>query len=408
MKAGWEVRPIASFAKTGAGGTPKKGTEAFYNGGDVPWLLSGEVANANIIEAKNFITQEGLKGSSAKLFPAYSVLVAMYGATAGEVGILKFEAATNQAVCAVLPSDDHVPEFLYYYLLHAKPSLVAQAVGNAQPNISQAKIKALPIPLPPLEEQQRIVAVLDEAFEGLARARAHATANLQNARELFESFLGSVFEGCTEGWFSGTVGDAVSEGIIARPIDGNHGGTHPKKTDFCVSGVPFIMASDLKRGQVDQTGCYFLERSQADSLRKGFAKSGDILLSHKGTIGRVAMLNTELDYVMLTPQVTYYRVLDTDRLVPNFVFFLFQSATFLRAMKLAASEGATRAYIGITRQSDLPFRFPNIDDQKRLIKEFERVRDASMNSVAHYQTKLQDLDDLRQSLLRKAFAGELT
>ena len=193
-KSGWASKPLASFAKTGAGGTPKKSNKAFYEGGDIPWLLSGEVANANIMEAKNFITAEGLKGSSAKLFPPNSVLVAMYGATAGEVGILRFEAATNQAVCAVLPSDEHVPEYLYYYLLHAKPSLVAQAVGNAQPNISQAKIKSLEIPLPPLEEQQRIVEVLDEAFEGLARARVHAEANLQNARELSEASVDATFE----------------------------------------------------------------------------------------------------------------------------------------------------------------------------------------------------------------------
>jgi type I restriction enzyme S subunit len=193
VKAGWEFKPIESFAKTGAGGTPAKSSKSFYEGGKIPWLLSGEVANQNITESRNFITEEGLKGSSAKLFPANSVLVAMYGATAGEVGILRFEAATNQAVCAVLPSNQYVPEYLYFYLLLAKASLVAQAVGNAQPNISQAKIKSLPIPLPPLEEQQRIVAVLDEAFEGLARARAHAEANLQNARELFAGAIHSEF-----------------------------------------------------------------------------------------------------------------------------------------------------------------------------------------------------------------------
>ena len=198
--SGWRWLPISEFAGTSAGGTPKKSNKAFYEGGSIPWLLSGEVGRAEITEASNFITEEGLNGSSAKLFPPNSVLVAMYGATAGEAGVLRFEAATNQAVCAILPGEEHVPEYLYYYLLHAKAELVSQAIGNAQPNISQAKIKALVVPLPPLEEQQRIVAVLDEAFEGLARARAHAEANLQNARELFERQLGEYFSETPKHW----------------------------------------------------------------------------------------------------------------------------------------------------------------------------------------------------------------
>jgi len=92
----------------------------------------------------------------------------MYGATAGQVGILRFEAATNQAICGILPSNHFVAEFLFYFLLSRKDALVAQAAGNAQPNISQVKIRNTDVPIVPLSEQRRIVGILGEAFEGIA------------------------------------------------------------------------------------------------------------------------------------------------------------------------------------------------------------------------------------------------
>ncbi|MFN7896011.1 MAG: restriction endonuclease subunit S [Cyanobacteriota bacterium] len=189
MRQGWTWKPLGEVCKTGSGGTPVSLRKEFYEGGTIPWLVSGEVAQGNVLEAKNFISAAGLENSAAKLFPRDTVLVAMYGATAGQVGILRFEAATNQAVCGILPNDKFVPEFLYYFLLAKKDDLVAQATGNAQPNISQIKIKNTAVPVLPLPEQQRIVALLDEAFAGLATAKANAERNLQHARALFESHL---------------------------------------------------------------------------------------------------------------------------------------------------------------------------------------------------------------------------
>lgn len=118
----------------------------------------------------------------------------MYGATAGQVGILKFEACTNQAICGILPNEKTIPEFLFYCFLSKKDELISQAVGGAQPNISQIKIKNTRIPLPPLSEQKRIVAILDKAFAAIDKAIANAKQNLKNARELFESYLQGVFE----------------------------------------------------------------------------------------------------------------------------------------------------------------------------------------------------------------------
>ena len=117
MKKGWEVQRLGDVCDTGAGGTPLKAHKEYYESGTIPWLLSGEVSQGEIFEAKNFITERGLKNSSARLFPPNTVLIAMYGATAGQVGILRFKAATNQAVCGILPNEKTIPEFLYYCFL---------------------------------------------------------------------------------------------------------------------------------------------------------------------------------------------------------------------------------------------------------------------------------------------------
>ena len=105
MKAGWQVKKLGDICHTGAGGTPLKSKKEFYENGTIPWLMSGEVSQGEVLTAKRFITKKGLENSSAKIFPKNTVLVAMYGATAGEVGVLRFEASTNQAVCGIIPNE---------------------------------------------------------------------------------------------------------------------------------------------------------------------------------------------------------------------------------------------------------------------------------------------------------------
>ncbi|TVR76510.1 MAG: restriction endonuclease subunit S, partial [Chitinophagaceae bacterium] len=200
MKEGWEIKKLGEVCDTGAGGTPLKAHKDYYEGGTIPWLMSGEVSQGEIFKARNFITEKGLKNSSAKLFPINTVLVAMYGATAGQVGILKFEACTNQAVCGILPNNKTIPEYLFYCFLSKKEELVSQAVGGAQPNISQIKIRNTKIPLPPLPEQQRIVSILDTCFAAIDKAKSNAEHNLKNAKALFESYLQGMFEKKGDGW----------------------------------------------------------------------------------------------------------------------------------------------------------------------------------------------------------------
>ena len=192
---GWESKKLGEVCETGAGGTPLKTHKDYYEGGTIPWLLSGEVSQGEIFEAKNFITDKGLKNSSAKMFPPNTVLVAMYGATAGQVGILRFEASTNQAVCGILPNEKYLPEFIYYKFLAGKDELVAQAVGGAQPNISQIKIKNTLVPLISIKQQQTIVRQLDALRAETQKLEAVYQKKIADLEELKKSILQKAFAG---------------------------------------------------------------------------------------------------------------------------------------------------------------------------------------------------------------------
>lgn len=164
-----------------------------------------------------------------------------------------------------------------------------------------------------------------------------------------------------------TVEELVKSGVLYKPLDGNHGGIHPKGSDFVESGIPFIMASDMLNGQIDTRNCKFISSEQASTLRKGFAITGDVLLSHKATIGRTAIVgDIDSDFIVLTPQVTYYRIKDSKKLDNRYLKYYFDSHQFQSILNQWAGGGSTRAYLGITAQLKLPINVIDISDQKTI------------------------------------------
>lgn len=145
---------LGSRMKTTSGGTPSRKHPEFYEGGLIPWLTSGEINKGKIESPEHFITEKGLSHSSAKLTPANSVVVAMYGATAGQVGIVGYKTTTNQAVCCIAPTDVCAPVFLRFALENKKNWMIRQCLGGAQPNISQGVIRKVKIPDAPIESQE--------------------------------------------------------------------------------------------------------------------------------------------------------------------------------------------------------------------------------------------------------------
>lgn len=165
-------------------------------------------------------------------------------------------------------------------------------------------------------------------------------------------------------WKEYTVEQLIELGMLEAPIDGNHGSIHPKSTDFVSSGVPFIMVNNMSDGNLDLKNCAFISEEQAATLRKGFAKPGDVLLSHKATIGKTAIVPNDYDTIILTPQITYYRIKrDIDN---RFLKYYFDSSEFQNLFSNWACSGSTRAYLGITAQRKLPIKLPEIDIQVKI------------------------------------------
>lgn len=171
----WPEVPVASFCQTGSGGTPSRSNTAYYEG-MIPWVKSGELRDVPLHTTEECITEEALNNSSAKIVPAGAILIAMYGATVGRTALLTREAATNQAVCFVIPDNRIATERYIWYAMRANcEKFLAKRTGGAQPNISQQIIRNTRVPLPSISEQSRIVELLDEA-DRLRKLRREADA----------------------------------------------------------------------------------------------------------------------------------------------------------------------------------------------------------------------------------------
>lgn len=201
-------------------------------------------------------------------------------------------------------------------------------------------------------------------------------------------------------WQTFTVEQLVSLNILDKPIDGNHGEIHPKSSDFISDGIPFIMASDLKGGTVDVKNCKFISLEQAKTLRKGFARKNDVLLSHKATLGRTAVVGEiKTDFLVLTPQVTYYRVRNLNKLNPFYLKYYFDSKEFQRLLDQWGGGGSTRLYLGITGQLKLPINLPSIEIQNYIVDNI----DALDQKITLNRQINQTLEQMAQTLFKSWF-----
>lgn len=161
VKSRWGIVKIGDICETSSGGTPLSNTSEYYENGNILWINSGEVRQGVIFDSENKITKEGLAKSSAKIFPMNTVLLAMYGATAGQVGILGIEASTNQAICGILPNERISPIYLFNYLKTQYDYILSLRTGVARLNINQEIVKSILIPFPPIDIQEKIVSEIE-------------------------------------------------------------------------------------------------------------------------------------------------------------------------------------------------------------------------------------------------------
>jgi type I restriction enzyme S subunit len=162
----WKILKLSEVATTTSGGTPSRSNQNFYSR-NIPWVKSGELNYNVITDTEEHISEEALKRSSAKIVPAGTLLIALYGATVGRLAFLDVDAATNQAVCAITPKSTLNKKYLYFFLLSKQSYLLENRIGGAQPNISQSILRNVAIPIPELEKQLQIVLRIEELLSEL-------------------------------------------------------------------------------------------------------------------------------------------------------------------------------------------------------------------------------------------------
>lgn len=395
MKKGWTYKKLGEVFKTYAGGTPSKANKANYINGTIPWLRSGEVCKKYITESELYISEEGLRNSSAKYYPINTVLIAMYGATAAQCGILKFEATSNQAVCGVLPQKDFLPEFVYSYFVYIKDALAAQAQGGAQPNISQEKIKNVYFPCIPLSEQKLIVSRLDAAFSHIDELKANAKKQLSEARALFQKSLAKAMEP-KEGW------KEMFLGKIAYIFSGYAF----KSADFKDYGKYQV----LRIGNIKQNllrlseNAVFIDKIDDGLLKKSLLQKGDLVITqigtrHKRDYGFVAMVDKI--NLLLNQRNACLRF---DNVITA-KFFLYYSYTELFKDSFFANEGGTvgQGNVGLGTLKDMCCHFPPLSEQQRIVERLDALS-VHVRELEENQKKIiSECDALKQALLRKVF-----
>ena len=188
---GWEAKKLGRVHKISSGGTPSRKNPEYYSNGTIPWVKTGELKGMYALSPSEYITEAALNNSSAKLFPANTLLIAMYGATIGACSILNIEAATNQACAALIPTDEANVLYEYFFFSLYKNELIKLGVGGAQPNISAGILRSLNVMYPPLQLQNQFA----ERIVQIEQQKQQAEASLVKAEELFSSLLQRAFKG---------------------------------------------------------------------------------------------------------------------------------------------------------------------------------------------------------------------
>lgn len=279
---------LGDVFEIGSGGTPSK-TKAEYYGGDIPWVKTGDLKEEYLYSVEDYITEEGLKNSSAKMYESGTVLIAMYGATIGATSILKFDACTNQACAAFKPCKDVMPEYLYYFLKSKKKKFISDGVGGAQPNISAGYLKKVAFDVLALSEQERVVTVLDKVNRILVERQREIDEldNLIKAR--FIEMFGDPISN-TKGWNMVELGELTGIGSSKRIFE----------KEYVSEGIPFYRTKEiveLSKGNNISTELYISEERFAEIKEQyGVPKAGDLLISAVGTIGIIWIVDGKNDF----------------------------------------------------------------------------------------------------------------
>jgi type I restriction enzyme S subunit len=400
MKAGWELKAlgeVCSFENGDRGENyPSKSVQTTTG---VPFINAGHLSEFGLdFETMNYIPRERFDLLGNGKIRKDDILFCLRGSLGkfASVGDLS-EGAIASSLVIVRPKEAAINAFVSAYF---QSDLCASMIdkyknGAAQPNLSAASLKNFIIPIPPLPEQQRIVTILDEAFDCIATAKANAEKNLQNARALFESHLQSVFTQRGEGWVDTTIGQQI------RFID--YRGKTPEKTE---SGLRLITAKNVKMGYLQEQPMEFVAPESYDSwMTRGIPRSGDVLFTTEAPLANVTQLDTD-EKVVFAQRIIIMQT-DAAKLDSTFLKYLLLSQPVQQRIH-AKGTGATVQGIKASLLKTIEISFPkSVGEQVQIVAKLDNLRTETQRLESIYQQKLTALDALKKSLLDQAFTGQL-
>ena len=406
MTEGWKTQRLGDLATVGAGNSAPQ-EKALFTDGTTPFFRTSDVGRirfGDISTAADLLNDRGAHG--LRRFPSGTILFPKSGASTflNHRVMMQVDGCVSSHLATITAKPEYVkPRFLLYFLATVQAQDMVQ--DHAYPSLNLPLISNIKVPTPSLPEQLRIVALLDESFEAIATAKANAVKNLQNARDLFASRMQDLFEQ-DETWERVQLAELLARGWITSHLDGNHGSEYPRKEEFVDAGVPYIAASAIKDGTVDFDEAKYLSPQRAGRIRKGLAKDRDVLFAHNATVGPVAILRTDEDFVILGTSLTYYRC-DPQHVHPEYLAHFMVSPAFTSQYTQVMKQ-STRNQVPITKQREFVHVIPPIDVQRSVAKDLDDLATQTTRLIDIYTRKLAALDELKQSLLHQAFTGALT
>lgn len=398
MKEGWDIKRVKDIIiEIKDGGTPSR-TKPEYFGGPVNWCVVKDIL-PEIYSTKETLTELGLSKCSAKIWPINSVIISL-GATIGQVGIAKIPVATKQGISGIVLDETLLkPEFLVYFLNYKKEFIQASASGTTIKEIRPTKLaEILEIPVPPLPEQQRIVAVIDEAFEAIDKAIENTQKNIQNAKELFENYLQGEFD--TGNWATKTIQE------LTKVVNGYAFASKDFKPTNTVRSIKITNVG--VKEFVEEVDNYLPEKFK-ETLKDFHVKEGNIVIALTRTIIaaglKVAVVPASYDGALVNQRVA--ALVPIEKLVDQNFLYYYLMTSGVAAYVLEHVNTLMQPNLSINDLKNMPVPFPSLIEQQKIVRKIDALQVKTQTLESKYQQKLRHLEELKKSVLNKAFAGEL-
>lgn len=439
----WKWVILDEISVTSSGGTPDRKNSNYFKG-DIPWVKSGEL-NYNIIhETEEYISQEALDYSSAKIFPKGSLLIALYGNTVGRMAFLGVDAATNQAVASITPFSIN-PKYLFYYLISSKEDLLNKREGSAQPNISQKVLNEFPFPLAPVEEQNKIVDKIEELFSELDSILIVFDELLHKLKLYWLSELKSFFKGDkTKHIKSDSKNNILSEikkarakqkidykkdneslknidfeipknwkivklcDVFVNPttsITDGPFGSNLKSTDFQKQGYPILKIQNIDRNEFISKDISYVTEEKFNELKKHQFSSGDIIITKLGSpLGKACIVPANFKQGVIVADLI--RIKKSEYINSKFLMYSL-NAPYMISQLEKLSKGTTRQRVTLNGIRNLTLIFPNLSEQDIIVNKIDELDDEIKNLTGFIKRTILEVNALKQKILADAFTGDL-